>query len=149
MKKVILSFFLIAFAFVSVKAQVDGRAIGLRFSGILDNNAEISYQHPLSQINRLEVDLGLNHDMIALTGVYQWVWDFSQLADGFNLYAGVGGLVGVDNSRMGLSFVGQGGIEYTFNIPLQLSLDYRPAVSIISGINNNFANLCLSARFKF
>lgn len=143
---------LFIFLFVSanfVNAQVDGKAIGLRFSGLFSNNAEITYQHPLSASNRIEADLGLNQNVFALTGVYQWVWDLSALADGFNWYVGAGGLLGVENTKFGLAVVGQAGIEYNFDFPLQLSLDYRPAVFVVSGINNHFLNICLSARYKF
>lgn len=140
-------------------AQVSGKAIGLRFSPGFGNSAEISYLHPLGNANRLEADMGLSTNGLFLTGVYQWVWDLSELADGFNWYAGVGGNIGLWNgnstsslykSGLSLGVAGQIGIEYNFNIPLQLSLDYRPIINVIPTLGNGyFDGVALGVRYKF
>lgn len=148
MKRTFILLLVMLSAFIT-NAQNDGKNLGLRFSGLFSNNAELSYQHPLSANNRLEADLGINQNVLALTGVYQWVWDLEELTEGFKWYAGAGGLLGIEKSKFGLAVVGQVGIEYNFYFPLQLSLDYRPAVFIVSGINNHFLNICLSARYRF
>lgn len=149
MKKSIL-----VLAFVSLFAsvgfsQVDGKALGLRFGGTAFNGAEISYQHPLSNSNRLELGVGTSGWGLGLTGIYQWVWDLSALADGFNWYAGAGGVVGIHNTMFGLGVAGQVGIEYSFNIPLQLSLDYRPTIYFIPAFHDYYDGICLSVRYKF
>jgi len=60
MKKLFSSLAFVVSMIGAVSAQVDGKAIGLRFGGVSGLGAEISYQHPLSDVNRLELDLGLN-----------------------------------------------------------------------------------------
>lgn len=139
-------------------AQVDGKAIGLRFGGLTGYGAEISYLHPLGSANRLEADLGWNYYGLGLVGVYQWVWDLSALADGFNWYAGVGGGLGLydynytGNARsnvFNLGVAGQVGIEYNFNIPLQLSLDYRPVFYLLNSGHFSGDGIALSVRYKF
>ena len=153
MRKFVLALVLMAGTFFSANAQVDGKAIGLRFGSV----TEVSYQHPLSDANRVELDLGLNSWQIGLTGVYHWVKDLSSVTDGLNWYVGPGLQVGttyggVLTNGFTLGIVGQIGAEYTFNFPLQLSLDYRPGIYLVKPSWMNFGSydgICLSARYKF
>jgi len=152
MKKMFFAFLLLLSIAGSVNAQVDGKAIGIRFG----YGGEISYQQPLGNANRLELDLGLDHYGFGLSGVYQWVWDLSTLADGFNWYAGFGAAVGSfdfdsnNGSRaLNVGLLGQVGIEYNFNIPIQLSLDYRPGFYFLNGSNPTYDGICLAARYRF
>ncbi len=154
MKKIILTLAVIACTLSVAKAQ--DNTIGLRFGY---GFAEASYQRMLSQDNRLEINLGLgafDFDAIVLnlSGTYQWVWDLSALAPGFNWYAGAGASVGLWGSDFGLGVHGTIGIEYNFeNIPLALSLDYRPGYSLpITGEgkgNFDYEGACLAVRYKF
>ena len=150
MKKTILTLAL-ALSFVSaLTAQADSKAIGLR----LGYGAELSYQQPLGNANRLELDLGLNYWGFGLSGVYQWVWNISESSPGFKWYAGVGAGLGSYHysstlNSLGIGILGQIGIEYNFNIPLQLSLDYRPGIYIIPAFWGSYDGICLSARYRF
>ncbi len=129
-------------------AQVDGKAIGVRFGGV----GEISYQHPLGDANRLELDLGVGNwafSGVYLNGTYQWVKDLSALADGFNWYYGAGASLGINNG-LGLGVLGQVGIEYHFGgIPLMASLDWRPVISLVPGIGFGWNGVALGVRYKF
>lgn len=166
MKKVIL----IAIAFVGgtlfMNAQeISDNAIGLRLGDSDGFGAEISYQRALGSDNRLELDLGIrngkNYDGFKLAGIYQWVWNI----DGaFNWYAGPGaGLASYsydyrinnerfDDSETFVFIAGQIGIEYSFDIPLMLSLDFRPELGFG---NDNFDNndidfdIALGVRYQF
>ncbi|HEY6913429.1 MAG TPA: hypothetical protein VI413_02045 [Paludibacter sp.] len=163
MKKIILTLALVLSIAGAVSAQADGQSIGLR----LGYPTELSYQKALSNSNRLELGLGFrsygygvgsNYSRISLSGVYQWVWDLSSLADGFNWYAGVGASVGYYSysymnytySALPVSILGQVGIEYNFNIPIRLSLDYRPAFQL-NGNGNGFVGdgIALGVRYCF
>lgn len=148
-KLILLSAFLLGFTLLTT-AQVDKRALGVR----LGYGGEISYQHPLGSANRLEVDMGLNNWGnkgwgTNLTGVYQWVWSLDDLADGINWYAGVGGVAGLKEKSFGAGVVGQVGIEYHFDIPLMLSLDYRPSIFVVPTVFAIYDGISLSARYKF
>ncbi len=135
-------FFLAIFAIgatMSSHAQtISPNALGLRFGGGNGFGAEVSYQRALGDNNRLELDLGWRndsnrYDAVKLVGLYQWVWN---IEGGFNWYAGVGagvGSVNYDNDRFDnrddevfILAAGNIGIEYNFNIPLLVSLDFRP-----------------------
>ena len=166
MKKIIL----IAIAFIGGSALMNAQdisenAIGLRLGDSDGFGAEVSYQRALGTDNRLELDLGIrngnNYDGFKLAGIYQWVWNID---GGFNWYAGpAAGLASysydyrIDNERFDESetFVfigGQIGIEYNFDIPLMLSLDFRPEFGLG---NDRFDNadldfdIALGVRYQF
>ena len=96
MKKVFLvSVFILGAIFSANSQNISDHAIGIRFGDNDGFGGEISYQRQLSEVNRLEVDLGYrdhkDFNAFKLTGIYQWVW---RIDDGFNWYAGVGGGLG-------------------------------------------------------
>lgn len=141
------------FASNIVNAQISDHAIGLRLGGGSGFETEISYQHGLTSVNRLEFDLGLhNGNDWGLAGIYQWVW---KIDGGFNWYAGAGGKIGSyseDNpSKDGGLFVsaaGNVGIEYVFPVGIQISLDARPELALTNhGESNN--NIAFSIRYQF
>ena len=119
--------------------EIADNAIGLRLGDSDGFGAEVSYQRALGDANRLELDLGIrsgrNFDGFKLAGLYQWVWNID---GGFNWYAGVGGGVAsysydfrvgddrFDDSQTFIFAAGDIGIEYNFDIPLLISLDFRP-----------------------
>lgn len=159
MKKIFL--FLAATVFfgsVISAQQIADNAIGLRFGGNAGFGGEISYQKQLSSVNRLEVDLGFRNgsnedDAFKLTGIYQWVW---QIDGGFNWYAGFGAGIGSwsnnDNNSLKddgvfLNADGNIGIEYDFDIPLLISLDFRPEIELLGNYSNT--DLALSLRYQF
>ncbi len=142
----IMLFVLVMSMVSAINAQVSKKAIGLRFNY---SGAEATYQHPLGNANRLEFDLGLNSYGLGLNGVYQWVWDLSAVAPGVNWYAGAGAALGVYSKSFGIGILGQIGIEYNFEVPLQLSLDYRQGLYVIPSLVASYDGVCLSARYKF
>ncbi len=151
MKKIILTLMLAIGVFTVASAQVDGKAIGAR----LTYGAELSYQHPLSNINRVELDLGWAAHSLGVTGIYQWVQSFPG-ADGLNWYAGPGIGIGLYSGEKSTSInagiVGQIGLEYNFDFPLQVSLDYRPGFYFVAGDNTfspSYVGVALGLRYKF
>lgn len=136
MKKLLLSAFVLFGMVFSTQAQdISKNALGLRLGDNDGFGGEISYQRGLSSNNRLEFDLGWRNskhvDAFKLVGLYQWVWNID---GGFNWYAGAGAGIGSwsydhNDVKENGSFVlaaGDIGIEYNFDFPMQLSLDFRP-----------------------
>jgi len=151
------------FSFIfNVQAQdISRNALGVRFGDNDGFGGEISYQHELSESTRLELDLGFrNHksyDAFKLTGIYQWVWNIDQ---GFNWYAGFGAGIGswsagndyIGNSDDGLFLNADGniGIEYNFDIPLLISLDFRPEIGVLGNYGKDTdLDIALSLRYQF
>ena len=141
MKRILL----VAVAFLGCTAlmsaqEISDNAIGLRLGDSDGFGAEVSYQRAVgSNNNRLEFDLGIrdgkNYDGFKLVGLYHWVWNID---GGFNWYAGPGAGVAsysyefnngnnrVEDDYTFLFLAGDVGIEYNFDIPLMISLDFRP-----------------------
>jgi len=163
MKNLFLSIMAIVGLLVSVSAQeISNNAIGLRLGDSDGFGAEVSYQKALGDNTRLELDLGWrdsnNTSGFKLAGVHQWVW---QLDGSFNWYAGVGGGVGSysidivdhkDETDTFLFAAGNIGIEYDFDIPLLISLDFRPEIGFGDDLydNNDLDfDIALGLRYQF
>ena len=155
--------FILVFATTWVGAQsISEHTLGLRLGDSDGFGAEISYQRGLGDNNRLEVDLGWRSanqfNAFRLTGLYQWVWNI----DGnLNWYAGAGGGLGQfdfdddfpggDNFSKTFFYVaGDIGIEYDFDFPLLLSLDFRPELGINNDVDDDIDfDIALGIRYQF
>ena len=163
MKKICLSILVTVGLLATIHAQdISNNAIGLRLGDSNGFGAEVSYQKALGDNNRLELDLGWrdsnNASGFKLAGLYQWVWT---LDGSFNWYAGVGGGLGSysidlpdnrDETDTFLFAAGNIGIEYDFNIPLLISLDFRPEIGFGDDIydNNDLDfDIALGIRYQF
>ena len=137
MKKVILSFALVFGCLTFANAQQN--ALGVQFNVLNYGGISVSYQHSLSNSNRLEFNLGTNvhrRTLLSVSGLYQWVWDVPD-ARGFRWYAGTGVSFGSDGFAsfgrppgLKMNVLGNIGFEYNFNFPLQLAFDYTAGVGI-------------------
>ncbi len=162
MRKCILTVaMLIGLAWSTQAQDISKNALGLRLGDNDGFGGEVSYQRGLSKNNRLEFDLGWrnskNVDAIKLAGLYQWVWNID---GGFNWYAGAGGGLGswrydtkeYSDSGAIIFAAGDIGIEYVFDIPLQVSLDFRPEIYFnTEGYrDDNFGpDVALGVRYRF
>ena len=161
MKKVFLLSIALIIGSLTVSAQdIANHAIGLRLGDSDGFGAEISYQLGIGDNNRLEFGLGWrdgnNFSALRAVGLYQWVWT---LDGNFNWYAGVGGgfasysidglPAGADDSDTSLFVAGDIGIEYNFNIPLLISLDFRPELGFGDFNDDLDFDIALGLRYQF
>lgn len=148
MKKLLLVFGLLLATTITVNAQeISKNTIGLTFSSSnVTNGLEITYQHKISNRNRLQFDLGksFKHSQFFITGEYQWVW---KIENKLNWFIGPG----VGYSNTGDSFLGfaNTGIEYNFNIPLLISIETQPIIFNSDDIHFFESIFALSARYQF
>jgi len=167
----IITFFTLVFVFATITTQaqnISEHSLGLRIGDGNGFGTEISYQKSIGRLNRVEFNLGFRRsrefNAFKLTGVYQWLHNIDS---GFNWYYGVGGGLGsanfvpVPNDNNGFSdnddglfiFVaGTIGVEYDFDIPLLISLDFRPEIGLVgfNGFDNNFLfDIALGLRYQF
>jgi hypothetical protein len=78
----------------------------------------------LSQSQERAIGLRFGSHGVNATAVYDWVFDI----DGsFKWFTGVGASIGTDDYRGAIGVLGNIGVEYNFEIPLQLTADYSPA----------------------
>lgn len=137
--------------------QISKNALGIRVGDSDGLGAEISYQTALGENNRLELDLGWrdgkNFDGFKVAGLYQWVW---HLDGRFNWYAGVGGGLGsysfenndVDDETF-LFAAGDIGIEYNFEAPIMISMDFRPEFGFGDFRDDLDFDIALGIRYQF
>ncbi|UZO80193.1 hypothetical protein NBT05_14710 [Aquimarina sp. ERC-38] len=151
---------LLSVGFLSLQAQdISKNAIGLRLGDDDGFGAEVSYQRGLGNAQRLEFDLGWrannNFDAVKLAGIYQWVWNIDK---GFNWYAGPGaGFVfidfedpsGRDDSETFIFIAGDIGVEYNFEFPLLISLDFRPEIGFGNNDDDLSFDIGLGVRYQF
>jgi opacity protein-like surface antigen len=159
MKKIILFAFLLLGTVFAQAQDISKNALGLRLGDNDGFGGEISYQRGLSSSTRLEFDLGWrnsNHvDAFKLAALHQWVWNID---GGFNWYAGVGGGLASwsveknygDADGTAIFGAGDIGIEYNFDVPIQLSLDFRPEFYFDDEFRDDLgADIALGIRYRF
>ncbi|NEV93313.1 hypothetical protein G3567_04000 [Psychroflexus sp. YR1-1] len=164
MKKLLIAAcFMLAFGFQSQAQSMSEHALGLRFGGNNGYGAEISYQNALGDNNRLELDLGWrngdNFDAFKLTGLYHWVWN---IEGGFNWFAGFGAGLGsvsndyvdgngnpYDDNEVFVFGAGNIGIEYNFDFPLLIALDFRPEIGSGDYYSDLDLDIALALRYQF
>jgi len=160
MKKLfLLGVLAIGFASLSSAQDIAKNAIGLRIGDSNGFGTEVSYQRALGESNRLEADLGWrsgrDYTGFKLVGLYQWVW---HLDGDFNWYAGAGGGFGTydydntngkDYNRTFGLLAGDVGVEYSFDFPLLLSLDFRPELGFGSSTTDLDFDIALGVRYQF
>lgn len=156
----IITTLLLASIFTVQAQDISEHAIGLRLSESDGFWAEATYQAKLSSDTRIELDLGVQgrnqFNAVKITGMYQWVFNID---GGLNWYVGPGiggGLVDFDTDLDNrdletFGFVtGDVGIEYNFDFPFMISLDFRPEIYFDDYTDDDIIfNLGLSARYKF
>ena len=95
----------------------------------------VSYQHQLTEKTMLEAELGLSLSSVGVETVVTHDWLFPitswQKRGTWNWYAGVGAGAGYSwlwgwGNYGYVGVAGRLGIEYNFDFPLSLSLDWRP-----------------------
>lgn len=161
MKKFIIA--LIAVFALSTAAMAQGNsekyAIGLRLGGAYGWGAEVSFHlGGLPNLNRVELDLGWNgwsdpnghYGYLNLTGVYHWRWN---IVAGLHWFVGPGANLGLwtgyDKAYFDLGVGGQIGLEYDFDFPLQLTIDYRPMYNFLGYDPHYHHSAALGVRYRF
>ena len=156
MKKIIL--LAVAVFGFAVAASAQPRAIGAR----LGYGAEVSYQHSLGE-NFVQADLGLIGfgANVNANATYNWMIAKPQWTDRgeWGFYAGVGAGLGLgfipEATYFNVGVTGMVGLEYTFWFPLQLAIDLRPQLGVVTarnaGVGVYFDSWCpaLSVRYRF
>lgn len=160
MKKVIASLLLFAIVFTVNKASAQDykTAIGLRLSSsqAIVNNS-VSVKHFLNEKTAIE-GLFTFGDPLAISGLIEIHQPVG--ASGVKWFYGGGGYIGFlktynpnkDRNETDVHFGAQGvlGLDYKFqNIPLNLSLDWKPELNLVSDINFEPAAVGFTARFTF
>lgn len=142
----------------SASAQEYKTALGVRLSSsaAMVNNS-ISLKRFLNEKSAIEALFSFG-DPLSLGALYEIHKPFS--AAGIQWYYGGGGYVGFvkefnvnkNKNETNVNFGAQGvlGLDYKFvNLPLNLALDWKPELNLVSDINFEPAAIGFTARFTF
>lgn len=155
MKKVILTF---AAVFMLGGMAFSQISLGARFYSGFSTGIEASLLYDMGQNTRIEADFGASfgvmtkrydavnlggvrytydgypaYHVVAATGSYQWTFD---IVKGFGWFVGPAAQIGFGSNSDGdfymrLAAGAQGGVQYKFDFPMQVSLDVRPMIDFI------------------
>jgi hypothetical protein len=156
MKKILPAFLFIALLSVSKQstAQDYKTALGIRLStdaAVINNS--VSIKHFLNEKVAIEGFLSFR-DPVAIGGLLE-VHKPLPSTEGLKWFYGAGVYLGFDSdkakaSRNLMGAMGIVGLDYKFvNVPLNLSLDWKPELNIVDDINFEPAAVGFTARFTF
>lgn len=153
MKKRLL--FIALFCTMAIGASAQNgykNAIGVR--GLL--NIDVSYQRYITAQTRIEGTIGFDYYGFSMAAMHQWTFELPIDTEGiWQWYVGAGGGIGSwDRQKYDKGFslgaLVQVGVEYTFsNIPLLLSLDYRPGFYFLPEGRFDFRGIAVGVRYCF
>jgi hypothetical protein len=160
MKKLMCSFLLVSgLAFASTASAQDYKtALGVRLSSSAPMiNNSISLKHFLNERTAVEALFSFG-DPLALGALVEIHKPFA--ASGIQWFYGGGGYLGFvktynpdkDKNETDVNFGAMGivGLDYKFqNLPLNLSLDWKPELNLIGDINFEPSAVGFTARFTF
>ena len=149
MKKSLLVFSLITIFAISSKAQEYTNAAGIRLG---PNSAVISpgftIKHFLNETNAIEGIVGIS-DGLGLCALYEWHHPITSV-DHLQWFVGAGGYAAFRSSSSYIGAAGIVGLDYKFDqIPLNISLDWKPELNIITNVAFEGSAVGVSARFTF
>lgn len=124
-------------------------ALGVRLgSSVPTVKSGITYKHFLANNNAIEgiLSFGDGTSICALYEIHKPINTVKNL----QWFIGAGGYVGFNNSSSNLGAAGIAGLDYQFaTIPLNISLDWKPELNIISKVGFEASGVGFSARFTF
>ena len=124
-------------------------ALGVRLGSSVPNvKSGITYKHFLDNHNAIEGILSFG-DGTAICALYE-IHKPINAVENLQWFIGAGGYVGFNNSSSNLGAAGIVGLDYKFtNVPLNISLDWKPELNIISKVGFEASGVGFSARFTF
>lgn len=146
MKKTLITLLFILTAIFSVPFETCAQSAleaGIRFGRDFSFDATF----PLSKAPRLHTAFYVEGDF-ALGTYFDWMFSLDGGPKGLRFFPGVGPeFYFGDNFNFGVA--GDFGVEYVFDFPLTIGLDYRPGFMVTDGFNFYGDNWGLTARFRF
>ncbi len=149
MKKTFLFISLISFFSISLTAQEYKTAVGIRLG---PNSPAIApgftVKHFLDEKHAIEGIVGVNNG-IGVCGLYEWHFPITSV-EHLQWYAGVGAYAAYRYSTSFIGGAGVIGVDYKFpDIPLNISIDWKPELNIIESVGFEASGVGFSARFTF
>ena len=130
------------------------RAIGIKLPG----GFAVTYKQFVSDYNNVEAEAMFWNRGFRVVGLYEFNWDIPGV-DGLRWYAGGGAHLGFwnnddsklsNNNKAGVGIDGVIGLDYKIaDLPLNISLDWQPAVDLIGSTGYGAAYGGIGVRYTF
>jgi hypothetical protein len=148
MKKILLLFFAVIciVSIEKVNGQEYSNALGIRLSTAQATiNQSVSYRRYINENTAIEGLLSF--DPIAVGVLYEKIYPLG--APGLQWFFGGGAYVAFKGDNV-IGAMGIVGLDYTFSeVPINLSLDWKPELNFINNVNFQASAVALSIRFVF
>lgn len=133
----------IVLAFCATESQAQSNwEVGMRFG----DNTSIDMTVPIGAEPRLHPAVYL--DRFGVGAYFDWMYSLSGGPTGLKFYPGIGPEVFFEG-RFDLAVAGDFGAEYSFNFPLTIGVDWRPALDLTNDVDFRTGNWGFIARFRF
>lgn len=133
--------------FIASLSAASAQELGIRFGDVLGNDVAIDGIFSLGEFSRLHADVSFGND-VGIEVLYDFLYRPLGDVQGLDWYVGAGpSLYLGDPVWLGVS--GEVGLEYHFDFPLALGLDWRPTFWIIDDTDFNGSSFGLNARYVF
>jgi len=142
---------------MKIKFFITGLILTLAVSAAAQSNWEIGGRFgddfaldltiPLSKAPRLHGALYFDNN-ISMGAYFDWLFALDEGPKGLKFYPGVGPELYFHNN-LDVAVAGDFGVEYSFDFPLTIALDWRPHFMISNSMKFYSGNWGLIARFRF
>lgn len=149
MKKTLLIAGIITVFSFSLKAQEYKTAVGIRLGPTSPAIAPgFTIKHFLDEKHAVEGMIGVSNG-IGLAALYEWHFPITSV-EHLQWFAGAGGYAAFRNNTTFIGAAGIIGADYKFpDIPLNISLDWKPELNILTSVGFEASGVGFSARFTF
>lgn len=149
MKKTLLLFSIITFFSLVSKGQEYKNAVGIRLG---PNSPAISpgftIKRFLDEKHAVEGIVGVNNG-IGICALYEWHFPIAAV-EHLQWFAGAGAYAAYRSSTSYIGGAGIVGVDYKFpEIPLNISVDWKPELNLIESVGFEASGVGFSARFTF
>jgi hypothetical protein len=161
MKKTLLLVSIITVFSFSLKAQEYKTAAGIRLGPSSPAIAPgFTIRHFLDEKHAVEGIVGINNG-IGICALYEWYHPVATVehlqwfvgAGGYAAYRNNVSFIGENSNKNNTSYIGAAGVvgvDYKFrDIPLNISIDWKPELNIIENVGFEASGVGFSARFTF
>ena len=131
---------------IGLSQFVNAQEVGIRFGDAFGGHYAVDAVFGLGEFSRIHADVSFGNDGVGVEAL----WDllYRPLGDGFNWYVGVGPSAYLGDP-FALAASGEIGIEYHFDFPLAVGVDWRPSFIIIEKTDFEAGWFGLNIRYVF
>lgn len=128
----------------------EAQELGLRFGDVVGGNVAIDGVFATSKFSRIHADVSFGDGGLGVDALWDFIYRPLEVdVPGFYWYVGAGPSLYL-NDPFALGAAGELGIDYRFEeVPISLSVDWRPTLRIVEDTDMLFGLFGLNIRYVF